>query len=151
MGRVVDVNYSFKIKLSDYKRVVAVADTRVSGEFFFAATHFVTFEKAALPFEKVITWFKAPANPEDEYVTGESGKSFALDLLEEMGVSRSVADRGGEYYRDNKVIYISAAVSGRGYAIVESSKPYVVEFRCENGIISESTDSLTGVVAAWSR
>ena len=32
-GRVVDVAYNFKIKLSDYKRVISVADTNVQGEF----------------------------------------------------------------------------------------------------------------------
>ena len=35
-GRVVDVAYNFKIKLSDYKKVISVADTNVRGEFFFA-------------------------------------------------------------------------------------------------------------------
>ena len=35
-GRVVDITYNFKIKLSDYKRVISVADTEVKGELFFA-------------------------------------------------------------------------------------------------------------------
>ena len=35
-GRVTAVNYSFKIKLSDYKRVIAVADTHISGELRWA-------------------------------------------------------------------------------------------------------------------
>ena len=59
-GRVVDVAYNFKIKLSDYKKVISVADTNVRGEFFFAGSHFVTFDRGTLPYEKVITWFKAP-------------------------------------------------------------------------------------------
>ncbi len=32
-GRVVDVNYNFRINLADYKRVIGVADTNVSGRF----------------------------------------------------------------------------------------------------------------------
>ena len=32
-GRVTDVNYNFKIKVSDYKRVIAVVDTNVRGQF----------------------------------------------------------------------------------------------------------------------
>ena len=59
-GRVVDVTYNFKIKLSDYKRVISVADTNVRGEFFFAGSHFVTFDRSTLPYDKVVTWFKAP-------------------------------------------------------------------------------------------
>ena len=37
-GHVVDVCYTFKIKLSDYKRVISVADTKVHGEFHFAGS-----------------------------------------------------------------------------------------------------------------
>lgn len=32
-GRVTEVNYNFKIKLSDYQRVIALVDTRVHGSF----------------------------------------------------------------------------------------------------------------------
>ena len=49
-GHVVDVCYTFKIKLSDYKRVISVADTKVHGEFHFAGSHFVTFDRSALPY-----------------------------------------------------------------------------------------------------
>ncbi len=44
-GQVVDVNYSFKIKLSDYKKVIAVIDTTVTGDIYFAGSHMVTFDK----------------------------------------------------------------------------------------------------------
>ena len=47
-GRVVDVAYNFKIKLYDYKRVISVSDTNVQGEFFFAGSHFVTFDRSFL-------------------------------------------------------------------------------------------------------
>ena len=43
-GRVTDVSYSFKIKLSDYKRVIAVADTHISGELRMAGSHLVSFD-----------------------------------------------------------------------------------------------------------
>ena len=138
-GRVVDVTYNFKIKLADYKRVIAVADTKVSGEFFLAASHFVSFDEDAIPFEKVVTWFRAPLKPEDEYVSGYDDKAFDLNHLEEMGVSNSIADRGANYYRDNHVVYISVNSSHCGYAIVEGSEPYIVEFNYENGMISDLT------------
>ena len=38
-GRVVEVSYNFRIKLADYKRVIAVADTAVHGEFYVAGSH----------------------------------------------------------------------------------------------------------------
>ncbi|MDD6485277.1 MAG: hypothetical protein PUF72_12065 [Clostridiales bacterium] len=32
-GQVTEVNYAFKIKLSDYKKVIAVIDTNVKGDY----------------------------------------------------------------------------------------------------------------------
>ena len=77
-GRVVDVAYNFKIKLSDYKRVISVADTNVQGEFFFAGSHFVTFDRSTLPYEKVITWFKSPATEDEIFVSGNDDCGFLL-------------------------------------------------------------------------
>lgn len=139
-GRVVDVNYNFKIKLSDYKRVIAVVDTEVHGEFHMAGSHFVTFDSYALPVEKVRTWFRAPVADEDEFVSGSDDTSFRLDQLSDMNVGAAVAERGHEYYIENKVRYI--CVDGtKGYAIVEGSEPYEVEFTYRDGEISNLTCS----------
>lgn len=139
-GRVTDVNYNFKIKISDYKRVIAVADTAVKGRFFMAGSHFVTFDTEALPIGKAVTWFKAPANDEDEFISGSDDTSFCLDDLSDMRVSAAVAERGNEYYFDNKVRYI--CIDGtKGYAIVEGSEAYEVEFEYRNGEISNLTCS----------
>ena len=54
-GRVVDINYNFKIKLSDYKRVIGVADTDVIGEFHLAGSHFITIDEGALKYEQIAT------------------------------------------------------------------------------------------------
>lgn len=134
-GRVVDVNYNFKIKISEYKRVIAVADTEVHGQFHMAGSHFVTFNSAALPSNKVATWYIAPPKEEDEYVSGTDDSSFRLDDLKGFKVSESVADRGHEYYMENKVVYI--CIDGTsGYAIVKGSSPYEVEFTYSDGEIS---------------
>ena len=134
-GRVTEVNYNFKIKLSEYKRVIAVADTTVTGQFFMVGSHFVTFDWAALPPSKVITWFKAPSKEDDEFVSGSDDTSFCLDNIKGMKVSAAVAERGHSYYMENKVRYIS--IDGtKGYAIVEGSEPYEVEFEYRNGEIS---------------
>ena len=77
-GRVTGVNYNFKIKVSDYKRVITVVDTNVSGQLFMAGSHFVTFNRNALPSEKILTWFKAPAVDDDEYIIGSDDTAFVL-------------------------------------------------------------------------
>lgn len=134
-GRVINVNYNFKIKVSDYKRVIAVVDTTVNGQFFMAGSHFVTFDRAALPANKAVTWFKAPAKEGEEIVSGSDDISFNLADLKGIKIDPDTADRGHVYYTDNKVRYIS--IDGdRGYAIVEGSKAYEVEFRYVHGEIT---------------
>ena len=134
-GRVTEVNYNFKIKVSDYKRVIAVADTTVNGRFFMAGSHFVTFDRAALPISKAVTWFKAPAKDDDEFVSGSDYTTFRLDDLSGMKVGAAIAERGHDYYLENRVRYICIDGS-KGYAIVEGSKNYEIEFEYRYGEIS---------------
>lgn len=136
-GSITEVNYNFKIKVSEYKRVIAVVDTTVTGQFFMAGSHFITFDRAALPSSKVVTWFKEPAKNKDdkEFVSGSDDTTFRVDDMKGMEVNAAIAERGYEYYMENKVRYIS--IDGtKGYAIVEGSDPYEVEFDYRNGEIS---------------
>lgn len=134
-GIVVDVSYNFKIKLSDYKRVVAVADTSLRGELHMALSHFITFDSSVLPYKKVLGWFKAPANVEDEIVVCNDDSSFMLDNLSNMNIDSQIADRGYDYYVQNKVVYICLD-NTKGRAIVTGKSPYEVEFTYKNGEIS---------------
>ena len=134
-GRVTEVNYNFKIKVADYKRVIAVVDTTVHGEFFMAGSHFVTFDDKALPREKAALWFRAPQKDDEEIVSGKDDTMFLLDELKAMNVSPTVAQRGHEYYMDNRVRYLCVD-NGEGYAIVEGSEAYEVEFTYWDGAIS---------------
>lgn len=135
-GIVVDVAHNFKIKISQYQKVIALVDTEVHGKFYLAGSHFVTFDREALPQTKAVTWFKAPDKEDDEYVSGSGDDtSFALDNLKEMKISPEIAERGHEYYLENRVRYI--AIDGtKGYAIVEGTESYEVEFTYSNGQIS---------------
>ena len=136
LGRVTEVNYNFKIKVLDYKRVIAVVDTTVHGQFFMTGSHFVTFDREALPSSKAVTWFKAPAKEDDEFVSGSDDTTFRLDDLKGMNVTAAIAERGHEYYMENKVRYIS--IDGtKGYAIVEGREAYEVEFEYRSGEISQ--------------
>lgn len=133
-GHVTNVNYTFKIKLSDYKRVIGVADTDVIGEFHLAGSHFITTDSGALKFEQIITWFKAPSE-EEEFVSNEGEEVFNINLLGDMNINKSTADKGYEYFMENRVAYIELD-HGKGRAIVVGSKPYEVEFNFANGDIS---------------
>ena len=53
-----------------------------------------------------------------------------------MKISAAVAERGHDYYMENRVRYIS--IDGtKGCAIVEGSEPYEVEFEYKGGEISQ--------------
>ncbi len=142
IGIITGVNYNFRIKLSDYKRVIALVDTDVKGRFFTAGSHFLSFERDSIPVDKVRTWFIAPNNTEDEeeIISSSDDSSFSLNDLSGMNISPAVADRGRDYYVENKVRYICLD-GGRGYAIVEGREAYEVEFEYISGEISALTCS----------
>ncbi len=134
-GRVTDVNYNFKIKVSEFKRVIAVADTNVRGQFYILGSHFAAFDPGTLPRSKVRSWYKAPAASDDEFVSGTDDSSFSLNELSGMNVSKAIAERGHDYYIENRVVYLN--IDGTtGYAIVEGGEPYEVEFDYVDGQIS---------------
>ena len=134
-GRVVNVSYTFKIKLSDYKRVIGVADTDVVGEFHLAGSHFITTDSDALNYEQIITWFKAPTPEDEEFVSSSDDETFNLSDLSGMKIDKATADKGYEYYIENQVQYIELN-NGKGRAIVTGTKPYEIEFNYKNGDIS---------------
>lgn len=139
-GRVEEVSYNFRIRLSDYQRVIAVADTAVHGRFYAAGSHFITFDRNALPAQKAVTWFLPPRKPEDEFACGADDTVFPLGELKEMKVTYAAAERGYDYYCRNLVRYISLD-GHKGFAIVEGTSPYEVEFTCKNGEIGQLTCS----------
>lgn len=134
-GRVVDVTYNFKIKVSDYKRVISKADTNVRGELLMAGSHFITFDREVIPYSKVISWYKAPENSEEVYITGNDDNSVTLDDLSALNIKPEIGERGHDYYLNNKVRYLCID-NGHGRAIVEGTKPYEVEFDYIDGKLS---------------
>lgn len=133
LGRVTDLTYNFKIKISEYKKVIAAVDTQVHGQLFMAGSHFVAFDPKILPKEQITMWFKAP-HEEDEYVTGTDDTVFSLDDLKGMNITSAIAERGQEYYTDNRVRYLCLDGT-QGYAIVEGKESYTVEFEYREGKI----------------
>ena len=139
-GRIVGVNYNFKIKASDYQRVIALVDTNVNGKLSMAGSHFVTFDCETLPKEKILTWFKAPPKEEDEIISGSDDKGFMLEDFDGFNISPIVAERGSRYYKENKVRYINLD-GDKGFAIIEGNEAYEVDFEYQNGEIRNITCS----------
>ena len=134
-GRVVDVSYTFKIKLSDYKRVIGKADTDVIGKLFMAGSHFISIDRDVIPFEKAITWFKAPNPDDEEVIFSTDDETYHLDDLKGLKIDSTTADRGYDYYMENRVVFIEIK-EGKARAIVTGTKTYEVEFDYHNREIS---------------
>ena len=134
LGQVVKVTYHFKIRLSDYKRVIFAVDTRVRGKFFMAGTHFVAFDRAALPYAKAAAWFIPPKTEGEEFVSGDDDEGFPLCDLSKMEIGAEVFERGRNYYLENRVQYLCLDGT-HGRAVVEGREGYEVEFEYRNGQI----------------
>lgn len=143
-GRVVEVSRGFKIKLSDYRRVIAKADTLIRGELYSSVPYLYAFDNAVIPFEKVATWVMPPADEDEIYVRSYGGEKIPLDDLGSMNVTEEIARRGGDYYRNNAVLYIE--LNGKnGRAVVEGTRAYTVEFELDGGVVTNlSCDCVCG-------
>lgn len=137
-GQVVEVNYNFKIKLSEYKRVIGKADVQIAGTLHLSGDYLLAFSPEIIPYQKVLSWYKALRAPDEEYLTGSDETAFDLkDLedLETMGIDGAVAQRGYDYYLHHNLRYL--CLDGRqGQAIVEGTRVYEVEFQYDDGEIS---------------
>lgn len=134
LGWISEVNYNFKIRIADCKKVIAVVDTTVHGKFYIAGSHFVPFDPSAIPAGQIIRWFKAPPKEEEEYASGSADLSFSLNDLKSMNINAAIAERGHEYYIEHRVRYL-CLYGHRGLAVVEGNENYAVEFEYRNGEI----------------
>lgn len=122
---------NFKIKPAEYKKVIAVADTRLSGQLYMAGSHFVNF--SGIPYEKLRSWYLPPEDAE-EYEISSDGTTIVLENLSGLQVPEEIWERGEEYYEENRVRCLCVD-GGRGRAVVEGGQTYEVEFDFADGQI----------------
>ena len=134
-GRITAVSKHFKIKADDYKHVIGLADTCVSGRFLNAGSHLISFDRHALSYSQFRTWVLPPKDDDTEYFVSFEEKGIPIDHLDTWHVDPDIVDRGIDYYRDNRVLYISLDGSS-GKAIVDGTRPYEVEFHYEDGMVT---------------
>ena len=67
LGFVTEVSYCFKIRLSEYKRVIYRVDTEIRGKLYLLGDFFISFDRNVIPKEKILPWFICP-NAEDDVV-----------------------------------------------------------------------------------
>ncbi|MCI5795868.1 MAG: hypothetical protein MR019_03230 [Ruminococcus sp.] len=67
LGFVTEVSYCFKIRLSEYKRVIYRVDTEIRGKLYLLGDFFISFGRNVIPKGKIFPWFICP-NAEDDVV-----------------------------------------------------------------------------------
>jgi len=139
-GVVVSVNRRFKIDLTEYERVVARPEIRLTGTYRPVLDMMVSFGADALSAGAFRDWSRAPASGADgegpEYVTGE-GYSFELeDFFEDEDVEPQVFRRAMDYCDRGRVRYLSVR-DGVGTAFVEGTRCYEINFRYADGRVSD--------------
>lgn len=135
LGIVVDVRHQFKVRPSKYERVIAKIDTQLQGEFKIFNRLLLSFDRKSLGKEKISQWFFSPQG-EEPYISTYRPAPFPLDDLTQFPIEHARLERGLQYYKEQRVVYM--CIDDRyGYAIVRGSEHYEVEFEYNNGIIED--------------
>lgn len=78
LGFITEVSYCFKIKLSEYKRVIYRVDTEIRGKLYLLGDFFAAFDEDVIPKEKILPWFVRPDIEDD--VACSYGKGTEAEL-----------------------------------------------------------------------
>ncbi len=140
-GFVTSVTTKFKIRLSDYERVIALAQTPIHGAYKPVADKMLSYDSNALSPEAFRTWILPPEeqvlDEEDEIIYGDGYEIPLDDPHRADGVEPAVFDRAVEYCRSGKIGYVSVK-DGVGRAFVRGKEWYELEFRLRNNTIVEA-------------
>ena len=139
-GVVESVNYKFKINLADYEKVIGAATIELHGDYQQVADKMLSYDIDAVSPDTFRSWVKAPVMADDEdkpeFVQGE-GYSFELEhFVNDEDVDAEILRRAVDYCNDGLVRYLSVR-NGVGTAFVEGSKWYEVNFRYQDGVVSD--------------
>ena len=133
-GQVTGVNRNFRIHLSDYKRVVGRAETAVRGAFSLAGDYLIAHDRKTLPYDRAITWFKAPMKPGEVIAFGYDGADFPLSEMERAFPPAAI-ERGEAYFLQNRVVYLELD-EHLVRAVVRGTRFYEVSFLLDGERVS---------------
>jgi len=138
-GFVESVNYKFKINLADYERIIAHPEVKLTGTYAPLLGMMISYDEAAVSPDTFRSWVKPPfaeEGKESEYVTG-LGYSFDLEhFTEDDDIQPEILHRALDYCNEGRVKYLSVR-NGVGTAFIEGTAWYEIDFRFEDGRVSE--------------
>ncbi len=139
VGIVNAVSTKFRIKASDYERVIALAQTPIRGTYKPVADKMLSYDSNALSPEEFRKWVMQPEEPteDDEIICGDGYEIPLNDPHNAEGVDKAVFGRALNYCGSGRIGYI-AVKGGVGKAYVEGEHWYELDFRIRDNIIEEA-------------
>lgn len=135
-GVVVSVNTKFKIRPSDYQKVISKADLDFHGKFYSLDNKMITYDNSALPPKKFRTWVMPPVKEDDEIICGDGYEANVYNLMDNKDISPAVYDRATGILRRGNVIYINVC-EGEVTAFVKGTHVYEINFNLNRAIASQ--------------
>ena len=141
VGIVNSVSTKFRIKASNYERVIALAQTPIHGTYKPVADKMLSYDAGALSPEGFRTWVIPPEEPvldeDDEIIYGDGYEIPLDDPHNAEGVDKAVFGRALNYCSSGRIGYISLR-DGVGKAYVEGEQWYELDFCIRDNMIEEA-------------
>lgn len=140
-GIVVNVTTRFRIRLSDYERVISKACRTIRGTYESVIGKMVSLDSEAMTPEGFRSWILPPRNgnggeEDGEVFAGEGFKLMLSELEEDEDVTEAVLDRAADYCMKGKVGYIGVR-RGAGTAYIHGTSWYEATFRLHGDRMTE--------------
>lgn len=134
IGEVISVSTHFKIKLKDYRKVIAHPTISFDGRFRRINDKMVATGNCCPYPEMFRSWVSCTAEDDEdvEIVTGEPFRVSLDGFGEADGISEQVFTKALEYCQQGRVAYLRLS-GGKGTAFVRGTKWYELHFTVEGG------------------
>lgn len=141
IGVVTSVTTKFRIHSSDYQKVLAKLDLEFHGHFTRVQDKMVCHDDIVISPAQFQSWVTPPIekkddDEEDVIISGEGDEISLDDIINNPNITQPILHRALDYCKQGFVRYICIE-NGVGIAFVEGTKWYRVDFRYENGRMSD--------------
>ena len=141
VGIVESVTTKFRIKISEYQKVISLAQTPLHGTYSPKGNMMRSYDPESLSPDEFRKWILPPKpiddNQNEEILFGDGYEIPLEDPSTADGVDPAVFDRAIDLCRFGKVGYVSLR-NGEGKAFVRGSKWYEVDFSVRNNMLQEA-------------
>ena len=139
VGYVESVTTKFRIRLSDYEKVLSVAQTPVLGTYENKGDMMCSYDADTVSPEDFRKWVLPPKDEaEDEEIIFGDGYEISMDdPTSADGYDPSVMQRAVKYCQEGKIGYVSVR-NGVGKAFVHGTKWYEIDFRLSGNVLREA-------------